>query len=167
LDIASGRDSTLEARATEVRALFEAERYDEAAAAAREELEDDDDAPAAETLRTLAERADELGRYAEARAIPASDLEGNAQAYRDLAARYPSNPTYRERATHYQTRAREAREAAAQAAERAAARARPRSLYGTGTGSVGCCRRCSRGKPCGDSCIARHYTCHRGAGCAC
>ena len=31
----------------------------------------------------------------------------------------------------------------------------------------GCCRRCSRGKACGDSCISRNYTCRQPRGCAC
>ncbi len=31
----------------------------------------------------------------------------------------------------------------------------------------GCCKHCSAGKPCGDSCIARNKTCHVGPGCAC
>ena len=35
------------------------------------------------------------------------------------------------------------------------------------SGSGGCCRYCSTGKPCGDSCISRSSTCHVGAGCAC
>jgi len=30
-----------------------------------------------------------------------------------------------------------------------------------------CCRICTRGKACGNSCISRRYTCHRGRGCAC
>ncbi|MBC76126.1 MAG: hypothetical protein CME64_08930 [Halobacteriovoraceae bacterium] len=30
-----------------------------------------------------------------------------------------------------------------------------------------CCRVCSVGKACGDSCISRNETCHKGAGCAC
>lgn len=30
-----------------------------------------------------------------------------------------------------------------------------------------CCRYCSKGKPCGDSCINRSYTCHQPPGCAC
>ena len=30
-----------------------------------------------------------------------------------------------------------------------------------------CCKRCNRGKACGDSCISRSYTCHKGPGCAC
>ena len=33
------------------------------------------------------------------------------------------------------------------------------------TGS--CCRRCSTGKPCGNTCIARNRTCRAGPGCAC
>ena len=31
----------------------------------------------------------------------------------------------------------------------------------------GCCKVCSKGKACGDSCIARWKTCHKGRGCAC
>lgn len=44
---------------------------------------------------------------------------------------------------------------------------------GTGTSITGvttsptCCRVCSAGKPCGNSCISRTFTCHQGAGCAC
>jgi hypothetical protein len=30
-----------------------------------------------------------------------------------------------------------------------------------------CCRVCREGKPCGDSCIAKTETCHKGGGCAC
>lgn len=30
-----------------------------------------------------------------------------------------------------------------------------------------CCKICRQGKPCGDSCIARNRTCHKGPGCAC
>jgi hypothetical protein len=33
--------------------------------------------------------------------------------------------------------------------------------------SIGCCKICSNGKACGDSCIARWKTCHKGKGCAC
>lgn len=33
--------------------------------------------------------------------------------------------------------------------------------------SMGCCKICSKGKACGDSCISRSYQCHKGAGCAC
>lgn len=31
----------------------------------------------------------------------------------------------------------------------------------------GCCKICSTGKACGNSCISRRYTCHVGPGCAC
>ncbi|WP_148253951.1 hypothetical protein [Aidingimonas lacisalsi] len=31
----------------------------------------------------------------------------------------------------------------------------------------GCCRVCTTGKACGDSCINRSYTCHQPPGCAC
>lgn len=30
-----------------------------------------------------------------------------------------------------------------------------------------CCKVCSNGKACGDSCIARWKACHKGKGCAC
>ena len=30
-----------------------------------------------------------------------------------------------------------------------------------------CCKYCSKGKPCGNSCISRRYTCHQPPGCAC
>lgn len=30
-----------------------------------------------------------------------------------------------------------------------------------------CCKYCSKGKACGDSCISKSYTCHKGPGCAC
>jgi hypothetical protein len=32
---------------------------------------------------------------------------------------------------------------------------------------LACCKVCSAGKACGDSCIARDKTCHKGKGCAC
>jgi hypothetical protein len=35
------------------------------------------------------------------------------------------------------------------------------------TPAQGCCKVCSKGKPCGDTCIARNKTCHVGPGCAC
>ncbi len=31
----------------------------------------------------------------------------------------------------------------------------------------GCCKHCTVGKACGDTCIARDKTCHVGPGCAC
>jgi hypothetical protein len=30
-----------------------------------------------------------------------------------------------------------------------------------------CCKVCTKGKACGNSCIARSKTCHKGVGCAC
>lgn len=33
--------------------------------------------------------------------------------------------------------------------------------------AYGCCKVCSKGKACGNSCIARWKTCHKGRGCAC
>jgi hypothetical protein len=37
----------------------------------------------------------------------------------------------------------------------------------TNPGAVTCCKRCSEGKPCGDSCISLNYQCHQPPGCAC
>lgn len=34
-------------------------------------------------------------------------------------------------------------------------------------GRLGCCKICSKGKACGDSCISRDYECHQPPGCAC
>lgn len=41
--------------------------------------------------------------------------------------------------------------------------------YGGSTGgsSSSCCKVCTTGKACGNSCISRSYTCHKGPGCAC
>ena len=30
-----------------------------------------------------------------------------------------------------------------------------------------CCKTCTKGKACGNSCIAKSKTCHKGGGCAC
>lgn len=38
---------------------------------------------------------------------------------------------------------------------------------GGGGGSGSCCKVCSIGKPCGDTCIEHSDTCHVGPGCAC
>ena len=35
------------------------------------------------------------------------------------------------------------------------------------SGIAGCCKICSKGKACGDSCISRDKECHKGKGCAC
>jgi hypothetical protein len=47
----------------------------------------------------------------------------------------------------------------------------PASFGPCGTGAAvaqaGCCKVCRAGKACGDSCIARDKTCHKGKGCAC
>ena len=38
---------------------------------------------------------------------------------------------------------------------------------GAAAAQAGCCKVCRAGKACGDSCIARDKTCHKGKGCAC
>lgn len=41
------------------------------------------------------------------------------------------------------------------------------SLTGNQVISQACCKQCSKGKACGNSCISRDKTCHKGSGCAC
>jgi len=36
-----------------------------------------------------------------------------------------------------------------------------------GGGNYACCKVCTTGKACGDTCISRSYECHVGPGCAC
>ncbi|HEY0412929.1 MAG TPA: hypothetical protein VGD66_07300 [Allosphingosinicella sp.] len=43
----------------------------------------------------------------------------------------------------------------------------PASMDACAASGRGCCRICSAGKACGNSCIARSKTCHKGKGCAC
>ncbi|MFZ5961529.1 hypothetical protein ACOXXX_01130 [Thalassococcus sp. BH17M4-6] len=33
--------------------------------------------------------------------------------------------------------------------------------------NAACCKTCRKGKACGDSCISRNKSCHKGVGCAC
>lgn len=40
-------------------------------------------------------------------------------------------------------------------------------LQGCGGGGDSCCKVCSEGKACGDTCIAANQTCSTPAGCAC
>lgn len=43
-------------------------------------------------------------------------------------------------------------------------------IMGCGVASAGhvrCCKYCTKGKACGNTCISRRYTCHVGHGCAC
>jgi hypothetical protein len=41
------------------------------------------------------------------------------------------------------------------------------SCGGDSTGPSGCCKICTTGKPCGDTCIERTKSCDKGPGCAC
>ena len=45
--------------------------------------------------------------------------------------------------------------------------ASPAPLVTPTDGEGYCCKICTKGKACGDSCIARWKTCHVGPGCAC
>ena len=43
-----------------------------------------------------------------------------------------------------------------------------RALLNNGNASESkCCKVCTKGKPCGDTCIPQDKTCHVGPGCAC
>lgn len=44
---------------------------------------------------------------------------------------------------------------------------RLRDLAGAATLYAACCKTCHTGKACGDSCISREKSCHKGPGCAC
>src|SRR5437879_1263285 len=53
---------------------------------------------------------------------------------------------------------------------RSAARLRPavsEETAGQKAAPRSCCKICSKGKACGNSCISRAYTCHQPPGCAC
>ena len=53
---------------------------------------------------------------------------------------------------------------------RSAARPRPapsEESAGQKAAPRSCCKICSKGKACGNSCISRAYTCHQPPGCAC
>lgn len=115
-----------------------------------------DAAPLDSLAVVVDERGRELGLYQRAQALPASDLEGNRDAYAVLELRYPENDLYRQKRESYEQRIRD-REAAR--ARRAVAASRPAQRS--------CCKYCSRGKPCGNSCISRSYTCRQPPGCAC
>jgi hypothetical protein len=41
------------------------------------------------------------------------------------------------------------------------------SSSGSCTPASECCKICDKGQACGNSCISRNYTCHKGRGCAC
>jgi hypothetical protein len=43
----------------------------------------------------------------------------------------------------------------------------PLHLYPTSAPRRSCCKYCTTGKPCGNSCISRNKTCHKPPGCAC
>lgn len=60
----------------------------------------------------------------------------------------------------------EARRQREEAIEAAKERARSEQTE-SAADSVPCCKICRKGKACGDSCISRAYTCHKGPGCAC
>ena len=93
-------------------------------------------------------------------AYPAeSDLQGNRDAYAELAERYPSSDRY---ALYVDKRDAYTQRVINRESQRYRAYAPARPAAGRN-----CCKRCSAGKPCGDSCISRSKSCNRGPGCAC
>lgn len=142
-------------------------------------------APWADSLHAIAREAEELGLYAEARRLPPSALQDNWDAYAELSRRFPDSPrrgVYAQRREDYARRliereaARYRTPAAPEAAPPSAEAPPPIEEPPPATAETpsydpvppaGCCRVCTRGKPCGDTCIAQDRECHRPPGCAC
>ena len=154
----AARDSHLTALVSLVSSGRYVEAQDEAVALAGEPYA----AAWADTPRALADLAAEEARYERARRLPGRDLEGNRDAYAELALLYPRSERaglYTGKRDDYAQRIVDRDNARLLAAQRARYRPAPRSS--------GCCKQCSKGKPCGNSCISRSYTCHKPPGCAC
>lgn len=122
--------------------------------------------PDLETLRTDAEWARALA------AAAACHDPGIARAAEELAVRIEQDIAAEDarRASRVRTeQASPAEEAVpvspAPPRKRAVERRAPEPDWGDGGGY--CCKVCSRGKACGDSCIARDKVCRKGPGCAC
>ena len=141
----------------ELAQMVRADRHVEVIDRAREIAREPYAAQWADSLRHVADSAEEASLYARARRIPSSALERNRDAYEDLARRFPASS---QAALYVQKR-----DAYAQRiVDRDNARFRPRRAARQ---SSSCCKRCSTGKPCGNSCISRSYTCRKPPGCAC
>ena len=150
-----------EARAAafaELAAMQTSSRHVEAIDRARELAREPYAAQWADSLHGVAEAAEEDALYERARRIPGSELERNRDAYAELARAYPASARlslYTEKRDTYAQRIVDRDNARFRV--RQAPRARSRS----------CCKRCSKGQPCGNSCISRSYTCRQPPGCAC
>ncbi len=112
-----------------------------------------------DSLDRVADRAEEGAMYERASAMPGSDLQGNRDAYAELAERFPSSERY---AVYVEKRDSYTQRVIDQESRRYRAYAPARQPAGRN-----CCKRCSAGKPCGDSCISRSKSCNKGPGCAC
>lgn len=153
-------DSAQTARLDALAALVESGSYAQAQDEARALAASPEFAQWRDSLETVADRAEEEAMYLRAQRLSGRDLEGNRDAYRELAERFPQSPhivVYVQKRDDYAQRVidRESRRYRRATAPRAAAPSR------------GCCKRCSAGQPCGDSCISRSKQCHRPPGCAC
>ncbi|MEM7789105.1 MAG: hypothetical protein AAF594_15410 [Bacteroidota bacterium] len=174
----AARDSTVRT----LLALGRDARYPEAADRARALAQASYAAPWADSLRDVAREAEERALLDQVRRLPASAVRENWLAYTDLARRFPDSPRlgeYVARRDAYERRLIEeqARQLApappAQAAEAAPPTARPvdpepaEPVVIADSVAMPCCRVCVRGKPCGNTCIARNRECRSPPGCAC
>ena len=154
---ATARDSAF----GELTRLASAGSYVEAADGARSLASEPYAEAWSDSLNGFAQLVEEESSYQRARRLSGSDLEGNLDAYAQLARLYPDSPRaglYAEKRDTYTRRI----------SDRAAARRR--ALYAPSRParrSGACCKRCTTGKPCGNSCISRSYTCRQPPGCAC
>ena len=142
----------------ELDSLFRAGDYVQTQDVARSLAAEPFFAAAADSLYGVADRAEEEAMYERARRISGSKLEENRDAYQELADRFPASA----RASLYATKASTYGQRVIERDSRRYRAYAPRS-----SASRGCCRRCSSGQPCGDSCISWSYTCRKGPGCAC
>ncbi|WP_412060704.1 hypothetical protein [Rubrivirga sp. IMCC45206] len=155
---AAARDSTF----TQLASLISASRFAEVQDQARALAAEPYAAEWADSLRSIGNQAEEEAMYAQAQSLPGSELERNRDAYRELAEMYPRSPRlalYASKRDSYAQRVVDRDAARLAARTRAASRPARRSRS--------CCKYCSAGKPCGDSCISRSYNCNKGPGCAC
>lgn len=168
----AARDSTLASLA----ALLAAERYPEAEDRARALATQPYAAPWTDSLRAIAQEAEERALFARAQRLPASAVRENWTAYTALAYRFPDSPRldeYVAKRDAYERRLIEeqAERFAPPAPVVPAPEAEPppvaAEVPAEASPPAECCRVCVRGKPCGNACIARDRVCRTEGGCAC
>lgn len=157
-------------------ALVEAERYAEAQDRAVILAAQPHAAPWYDSLQAIARTAEERALYVQARQIPASAARDNWDAYADLARRFLDSPRHAEYVAKrdvYERRLIEAEAARFTPVRPTEPEATPPespaadTLAAVAAPPPACCRVCVRGKPCGNTCIARTRECRSPPGCAC